>query len=180
SEALGAQLEGQLFEPDAREDAEELVRLRRDILVERHRAEVHERTAARLRERVEELQTSRETILSHLAEWQELVRRDGPEAVDLARYMSDLRREILELESRNTMAERREAVFRKRLAMAGIDPDEATAELLDGAEEPAPPPDSEHDILAAPAQEPVSRLDEPWLDALLPYELPVHEPPVHE
>lgn len=180
SEALRAELEGRLFEPGTREDAEELVRLRRELLVERHRANANERTAARLRERVEELQTSRETILSHLAEWQELVRRDGPEAVDLARYMSDLRREILELESRNTLAERREAVFRKRLAMAGIDPDEAAAELLDGAQDPAPPPNADHDGLAAPAQEPVLRLDESWLDALPQYELPVHELPAHE
>ncbi len=160
SEALRAQLEGQLFEPDAREDAEELVRLRRDILVERHRAEVHERAAKRLRERVEELQASRETILSHLAEWQELVRRDGPEAVDLARYMSDLRREILDLESRNALAERREAAYRRRLAMAGIDPDEVLAEVPEAAASPARPAATADDGEAEPAQEPEHRPDE--------------------
>ncbi|MFO7262153.1 MAG: HEAT repeat domain-containing protein [bacterium] len=131
SEALRAQLEGQLFEPDTRGDAEELVRLRREVLVERHRADVNERIAARLRQRVEELEASRETILSHLAEWQQLVRREGPDAVDLARYLSDLRREILDLEARCALAERREAAYRRRLAMAGIDPDEVLAELQD-------------------------------------------------
>jgi len=139
SEALRAQLEGQLFEPDAREDAEELVRLRREILVERHRADTNERAAARLRERVEELEATRETILSHLAEWQAHVRRDDPEAIDLARYLSDLRREILDLESRCTQAERRDAAYRRRLAMAGIDPDQVLAELNGNAAKPAAP-----------------------------------------
>ncbi|HWV56404.1 MAG TPA: hypothetical protein VNZ57_02935 [Longimicrobiales bacterium] len=136
SEALRAELEGQLFESGAREDVEELVRLRRELLVERNRAEASERAVARLRERVEELRTSREAILARVAEWQQLVRRDGPEAVDLSRYLSELRREILELEFRFEAAERREAVYRQRLALAGVDPD-SEPPSADGAEPPA-------------------------------------------
>ena len=172
SEALCAQLEGQLFEPYAREDAEELVRLRREILVERHRADANERAAARLRERVEELEATRETILSHLAEWQVHVRRDDLDAIDLARYLSDLRREILDLESRCTQAERREAAYRRRLAMAGIDPDQVLAELNGNAAEPAPPPGiaatGAPDAAPDAAQQPEPGLDEP-----LVFELPL-------
>lgn len=123
ADALRAELEGHLFESSARQDAEELVRLRRELLVERHRAAMFERQAERLRNRVEELRTSRETLLTRVAEWQQLVREDGPEAIDLSRYLSELRREILELEFRNSAAERRELEYRKRLALAGIDPD---------------------------------------------------------
>ena len=161
SEALRAQLEGQLFEPDTLQDAEELVRLRRELLVERHRADVNERMAARLRARVEELEASRETILSHLAEWQQLVRRDEPEAIDLARYLSDLRREILDLESRCALAERREAAYRRRLAMAGIDPDDVLAGLHEGPAQPALRTISADASRADPAQRPEERVDDP-------------------
>ncbi len=124
SEALRAELEGHLFESGAKGEAQELIRLRRELFAERHRAMVNERSVARLRDRVEELLASREILLTRVAEWQQLVREEGPEAADLSGYLSELLREIFNLERRSSAGEGREAVLLERLARAGVDPDE--------------------------------------------------------
>ena len=77
SESLREEMAGHLFEAGPRADAEELVRLRQKVLAEDQRALLSDRTVARLRERVEELVASRETLLTRIAEWQQLVRRGG-------------------------------------------------------------------------------------------------------
>jgi HEAT repeats len=127
SEALRAEIAGHLFEAGAREDIEELVRLRQKVLAEDQRALVSDRTVARLRERVQELVSSRETLLTRIAEWQQLIREDGPEAADLSEFLAELRGEILDLEHRNLTGDAREAALRERLALAGIDPDREPA-----------------------------------------------------
>ncbi|MEX2471123.1 MAG: HEAT repeat domain-containing protein [Gemmatimonadota bacterium] len=123
SEALRAEIAGHLFEGDVGEDREELLRLRRKALAEDQRAMVSDRSLARLRARVEELVASRETLLTRVAEWQQLIRRDGPEAADLSEFLAELRREILDLERRGATSDAREAKLRERLALAGIDPE---------------------------------------------------------
>lgn len=135
SEALRAELAGRLFEAGAREDTAELVRLRRQAGAREQQALVNERAITRLRERVEELVASRDTLLARVAEWQQLVRDDGPEAADLSEFLAELRREILDMEHRDLVSEAREAALRERLALAGIDPDQAVPE--DAAPEPA-------------------------------------------
>lgn len=132
SESLRAGLEGHLFEAGARTDVDELVRLRREVLAERHRSLLKERALAQLRGRVEELLSSRESVLARVAQWQRLVREDATEAADLAECLSELRGEIIELERRTATGERREAALSERLARAGFDPapepdDEAAA-----------------------------------------------------
>lgn len=122
SEAQRAELEGHLFESGARDDAAELIRLRREVLAQRDRCLAAERAASRLRTRVDDLLQSREALLSRVATWQRLIRQDGPEAVDLAEFMAELRRDILDLEHRNAAGEQREAALRERLLRAGMDP----------------------------------------------------------
>lgn len=169
SEAFRAELEGHLFEAGARGDAAELVRLRREVLAERQRALVNERTLARLRSRVEELLSSRETLLTRVAEWQRLVRTDGPEAVDLAEFMAELRRDILDLEHRNAAGERQEAALRARLARQGVDPETEHAEDLqpeppERVEEPAGPAAAlagEDEEVSAGAASPPEPVDAP-------------------
>jgi hypothetical protein len=138
SESLRAELAGHLFEASGRADAGELVRLRQRLLAEDQRALVSDRTVARLRERVEELVASREVVLTRVAEWQQLIRRDGPEAADLSEFLAELRREILDLEHRAVSGDAREAVLRERLARAGLDPDEMPEELRRPQETGAP------------------------------------------
>ena len=128
SEAIRTEMEGHLFEGGAHTDIEELVRLRRDVLSERERANVSEESLGRLRMRVEELRTSREMVLARVSEWTRLVRDDDPEAADLAEFIAELRGEILELDRRGTTAESREALLRERLARLGVDPDGDPAE----------------------------------------------------
>jgi hypothetical protein len=123
SEALRARIAGHLFEADARTDSEELLRLRLKALSEDQRVIVQERTLARLRGRVEELTASRETLLARVAEWQQLIREDGPEAADLSEFLAELRREILDLEHRSVASDARELQLRQWLARAGIDPE---------------------------------------------------------
>jgi len=122
SEGLRAELEGHFFEGGARDDAGELLRLRREVLAQRDRCVNSERAAARLRTRVDDLLQSREVLLSRVATWQRLVRQDGPDAIDLAEFMAELRRDILDLEHQTAAGERREAELRKRLVRAGVDP----------------------------------------------------------
>ena len=136
SEALREELAGHLFEGGAREDAEELIRLRQKMLAEDERAVLTDRTVARLRARVEELVSSREVLLTRVAEWQQLIRKGEPEAADLSEFLAELRSEILDLERRNVTSDAREAVLRERLARAGIDPVAVGApEPEDGAEQ---------------------------------------------
>src|SRR5690606_21925908 len=130
SEALRAEVEGRLFEarPDA--DGRELARLRGRQRSAEERALNQERIAGRLRARVEELLASRDTLLARMAEWQQLVREDGPEAADLSEFVAELRREILDLEQRALRAEAREATLREQLALRGGDPEDG----IDGAD----------------------------------------------
>ncbi len=124
SEALRAEIAGHLFEGGVGEDTGELIRLRRKALAEDQRALISDRTVTRLRARVEELVASRETLLTRIAEWQQLIREDGPEAADLSEFLAELRREILDLERRGASSDAREAKLRERLALAGIELDE--------------------------------------------------------
>src|SRR6185503_12208194 len=119
SEALRAEVEGRLFESGARDDTAELARLRRELLAERQRSISYETTVSGLRARVDELIASRETLLARVVEWQRTVRLGDAESVDLGEFISALRREILELEHRTLMGERREAGLREQLELAG-------------------------------------------------------------
>lgn len=123
ADALREELAGHLFEGGGREDAEELIRLRREALAEDQRALRADRTVQRLRDRVDELLTSRELLLTRVAEWQQLIRKGEPEAADLSEFLADLRREILDLEHRGAASDAREQRLRRRLSRAGMDPD---------------------------------------------------------
>jgi hypothetical protein len=123
SEALRAELEGHLFEAGTRGDRGELLRLRRELLAQQQRSLTSEQTAARLRARVDELLLSRDTLLARVAEWQLMVGQEESGAVDLAEFISELRRDIMMLEQRNAASDRQEAALRERLARAGLDPD---------------------------------------------------------
>jgi hypothetical protein len=118
SEALRAGLEGNLFGAETADDAEELIRLRREASSEHERAIANERTLTDLRARVEELVASRETVLTRVAEWQRSTRDGDEDAFDLAEFISALRKDILELERRTAQGERREAKLRERLEEA--------------------------------------------------------------
>jgi hypothetical protein len=118
SEALRAAHEGRLFEASAPTDLEELIRLRREVWVERERADASERIASELRARCDELIASRETVMSRVADWQRTLGVEDDGAFDLAEFISALRRDILELEHRNAQGERREAALRARLEEA--------------------------------------------------------------
>src|SRR5690606_15974401 len=173
SEALRAEVEGRLFEarPDA--DGRELARLRGRQRSAEERALNQERIAGRLRARVEELLASRDTLLARMAEWQQLVREDGPEAADLSEFVAELRREILDLEQRALRAEAREATLREQLALRGGDPEdgidglepdalEANALEADGAAAHVPDAPAAAEIEdAEPAHEVAADLDAP-------------------
>lgn len=170
SEALREEIAGHLFEAGAREDGEELVRLRQKVLADDQRALISDRTVARLRERVEELVSSRDTLLTRIAEWQQLIREDGPEAADLSEFLAELRHEILDLEHRNVISTAREAALRERLAMAGIDPDEESAEARPTAgpevpeAAPAAVPSETVELVAVLRHEPAAPSDGPAAD----------------
>jgi hypothetical protein len=115
SEALRAKLQGHLFESEPRDDAQELVRLRREVAAAQGRIAASEQTAAQLRARVDELVASRETLLTKVIEWQRAVRDGDTEAVDLAEFIGSLRRAVLDLERENALGERREAALRAQL-----------------------------------------------------------------
>ena len=140
SEALRAKLQGHLFESEPRDDAQELVRLRREVAGARERIAASEQTASQLRARVDELVASRETLLTRVVEWQRAVRAGDPEALDLAEFIASLRRAVLDLERDNALGERREAALREQL-------EQATAPAaVTPAEPPQPPAD---DLVAA-------------------------------
>jgi hypothetical protein len=115
SDALRAETEGRLLEAGARDEAAELARLRREAREQRRRADASESTLKALRSRIEELTTTRETLLTRVAEWQSVVRQGDPDAVDLSEFIAALRGDILELEHRNAVAAEREAALRARL-----------------------------------------------------------------
>jgi hypothetical protein len=160
AEALRAELEGHLLDAGPRADARELLQLRRDLLSERQRALVTESALDRLRERNEELLASRETLFARFAEWQELVRPDGSEASDLSEFLAELRREVMELERRNTAGEHREAALRERIVEAGLDPDAGHVEPAEPVEsvEPVEPIEP---VDRALAQDPAPATPEP-------------------
>ncbi|MEX2465671.1 MAG: HEAT repeat domain-containing protein, partial [Gemmatimonadota bacterium] len=152
AEALKAEIEGYLFEAGAGTDAEELMRLRRQVLVEDQRTLVTDRTLARLRGRVEDLAATRETLLTRVAEWQQLIRTEGPDAADLSEFLAELRREILELEHRNVTSDAREMLLRERLAMAGIDPDASVADDATEAAAGEDPKDTADPVATVPEE----------------------------
>ena len=143
SEALRAKLQGNLFESEASGDAQELVRLRGEVAAARERIAASEQIASQLRARVDEMVTSRETVLTRVLEWQRAVRHGDTEAVDLAEFIASLRRAVLDLERDNALGERREAALRAQL-------EQATATPAVTQKPPAPTAD---DLVAALAAE---------------------------
>src|SRR5258708_5744837 len=139
SEALRANLQGHLFESEGKGDAQELMRLRREVAAARERIAASEQTTPQLRARVDELVASRETLLTRVVEWQHDVRHGDTEAVDLAEFIGSLRRAVLDLERDNALGERREAALREQLEQATIP----------AAEPPEPPQPPADDLVAA-------------------------------
>jgi chromosome segregation ATPase len=172
SEALRAGLEGRLFESATPEDARELVHLRGEVAAHRDLTASRQRMVTELWARVEELVTSRQTLLSRVAEWQCAAREGNADAIDLAEFIAALSHDILELEHRSVMAERREAELREKLLEASghadsrssVVSDARTAESgVQAAESGAPPSASgatvdEAEANAEPA-DPRSRID---------------------
>src|SRR5437588_801655 len=138
SEALRAKLQGNFFESESRDDAQELVRLRREVAAARERIAASEQTTPQLRARVDELVASRETLLTRVVEWQRAVRNGDTEAVDLAEFIGSLRRAVLDLERDNASVERREAALREQLEQATAPP--PAAEPPPPAAPPSPSP----------------------------------------
>lgn len=152
SEALRAKLQGHLIESEPREDAQELVRLRREVTAARERIAGAEQTISQLRARVDELVASRETLLTRVVEWQRSVRDGDTEAVDLAEFIASLRRAILDLERDNALGERREAALREQL-------EQATAPEAMPAVTPQPPPADDLVAALAAAEAPQDQVD---------------------
>src|SRR2546423_3962021 len=143
SEALRAKSQGHLFESEARDDALELVRLRREVAAARERIAASEQTTPQLRARVDELVASRETLFTRVIEWQRAVRHGDTEAVDLAEFIGSLRRAVLDLERDNALGERREAALRQQLE------EQATAPLTEAMTPKRPAADDLGEALAA-------------------------------
>lgn len=156
SEALRAGLEGRLFESAVPEDAQELVRLRGELAAARDLTVARQRTAADLRSRVEELVASRETLLTRVAEWQCAAREGDADAINLSEFIAALRHDILELEHRAVMAERREADLQEQLRQADtpghVDPSSTDASAAEADPQPADSPGA--------ADEPETGVDE--------------------
>jgi len=153
SEALRNKLQGHLFESESRDDAQELVRLRREVAAARERIVGSEQTTGQLRARVDELVASRETLLTRVVEWQRSLSHGDPQAVDLAEFIGSLRRALLDLERDNALGERREAALREQL-------DQATAPQMLQATKPAPPPPADDLVAAlAAAERPQERVE---------------------
>ena len=154
SEALRAKLQGHLFESEPRDDAQELLRLRREVAAARERIAGSEQTASQLRARVDELVASRETLLTRVVEWQRAVRHGDTEAVDLAEFIASLRRAVLDLERDNALGERREAALREQLeqvtapeATPAVTPERPPADDLVAALAAAANPQDQVDLL---------------------------------
>src|SRR5881409_3569629 len=157
SEALRAKLQGHLFESDGRDDAHELVRLRREVAASQERIAASEQTASQLRARMDELVASRETLLTRVVEWQRAVRHGDTEAVDLAEFIASLRRAVLDLERDNALGERREVALREQLEQATA-PAAMPAVTPEPPEPPQPPADDLVVALAA-AQNPQDQVE---------------------
>src|SRR2546423_11087762 len=84
SEALRAKSQGNLFESESRDDAQELVRLRREVAAARERIAASEQTTPQLRARLDELVASRETFLTRVGERQQALRHGDTETFGLA------------------------------------------------------------------------------------------------
>jgi hypothetical protein len=140
SEAIRAGLEGRVFESAAPEDAQELVRLRSEVTTARDLTVARQRTVADLRARVEELVASRETLLTRVAEWQCAAREGDIDAINMAEFIAALRHDILELEHRAVMAERREADLREQLRQADTRGDVSSSSPDPSAAEADPQP----------------------------------------
>jgi hypothetical protein len=138
SEAVRAEMSGYLFESTSTADMDELVFMRRELIAERERAAASEGALARLRARVEELRTSRDMVLSRVAEWVRLVREEEPEAADLAEFIAELRGEVMQLERRSLASEAREEALRERLVRLGVDPGADPARDATSMEQNAP------------------------------------------
>ncbi len=143
SEALRAGLEGRLFESAAPEDAQELVRLRSELATARDLTVARQRNAADLRARVEELVASRETLLTRVSEWQCAAREGDADAINLSEFIAALRHDILELEHRAVLAERREADLREQLRQADAPAHGSTSAADASATAEADPPPSD-------------------------------------
>jgi hypothetical protein len=165
SEALRAGLQGRLFESATPEDAQELVRLRGEVVAARDLTVARQRTVADLRARVEELVASRETLFTRVAEWQCAARQGDTDAIDLAEFIAALRHDILELEHRSVMAERREAELREQLRQAGtlVHADSSAADPSSVADAAPQPPEPARDSPPASptASSPASPSDSP-------------------
>jgi hypothetical protein len=157
SEALRAKSQGHLFESEGKGDAQELVRLRREVAAARERIAASEQTTPQLRARVDELVASRETLLTRVVEWQRAVRHGDTEAVDLAEFIASLRRAVLDLERDNALGERREAALREQLEQATA-PAAMPAVTPEPPEPPQPPADDLVVALAA-AQNPRDQVE---------------------
>ena len=153
SEALRAGLEGRLFESATPEDAAELVRLRGEVAAARDLTVIRQRDTTDLRARVEELVASRETLLSRVAEWQCAAREGDSDAIDLAEFIAVLRHDILELEHRSVMAERREAELLEQLRQAGTQGRAGSGSPDAPAAEAAPEPEAAPQPEAVPQPE---------------------------
>ncbi len=164
SEALRAGLEGRLFESTRPEDARELVRLRGEVAAHRDLTVAGQRTVADLRARVAELTASRETLLSRVAEWQFAARDGNADAIDLAEFIAVLSRDILELEHRSVLAERREADLREQLLRASAQGYVSSSAVAPPAVETSPQPlDSPRapaEAIDGPTPEAAPRIDE--------------------
>ena len=159
SEALRAKLQGHLIESEPREDAHELVRLRREVAAARERIAASEQTASQLRARVDELVASRETLLTRVVEWQRAVRDGDTEAVDLAEFIASLRRAVLDLERDNALGERREAALREQLEQATAPPPAAMPAVTPEPPEPPQPPADDLVAALAAAQHPEDQVE---------------------
>jgi hypothetical protein len=163
SEALRAGLEGRLFESAAPEDARELVQLRGEVAAHRDLTVARQRMLAELQARVEALLTSRETLLSRVAEWQHQARNGDADAIDLAEFIAALSHDILALEHRSVTAEKREAELREQLLRASRQDDTGTAAIDTATTEPRASDEAPAlEAVAEPAaddRDPQSRID---------------------
>jgi chromosome segregation ATPase len=157
SEALRAKLQGHLFESEPQGDAQELVRLRREVAAAREHIAGSEQISSQLRARVEELAASRETLLTRVVEWQQAVRLGDTEAVDLAEFIASLRRAVLDLERDNALGERREAALRQQLEQQVTAP-EAKRPAADDLGEALTAVDAENPSVRAAAYQALGRL----------------------
>jgi hypothetical protein len=157
AEVLRAEAEGRLFESGARDEAAELARLRREVRDERRRADRNAERLKTLGARIEELTATRETLLTRVAEWQNVVRQGDPDAIDLSEFISALRGDILELEHQNALAAGREAELREQLERAGV----ATRAPESTSTATAAAPVGEHAEVAGLATDPTAAADAP-------------------